>query len=259
MAIRLDDKVAVITGGASGIGLEVAQRFAEEGAAVAIFDLDREAAEAAAAGIADSGGTAVALAGDVTSEQDVEGAMNAAAERLGGLDMLVNSAGAVFNGSCAETDLDLWNKAIGINLTGTFLCCKHAIPKMLEAGGGSIVNISALAGLVGVGRRAAYASAKAGVLGLTRSITYDYAREGIRCNAVCPATTRTTMVENIAKTYDDPEGFLTHVAERQFVGRMAEPSEIASVVLFLASSEGSYMFGSYLAADGGVTTTSPRN
>lgn len=258
MAVRLDDKVAVITGGGAGIGLEVAQRFAEEGAAIAIFDLDSDAAEAAAAGIEEAGGKALALAGDVTSEADVEAAMNAAVEQFGRLDMLVNSAGAVFNGSCSETSLDLWNRAIGINLTGTFLCCKHAIPKMLDGDGGSIVNISAIAGLVGVGRRAAYASAKAGVLGLTRSITYDYARSGIRCNAICPATTRTTMVENIAQTYDDPEAFLTHVAERQFVGRMAEPSEIASAVLFLASEEGSYMFGSYLAVDGGVTTTTPR-
>jgi NAD(P)-dependent dehydrogenase (short-subunit alcohol dehydrogenase family) len=259
MPVRLDDKVAVITGGGAGIGLEVARRFAEEGAAIAIFDLDPEAAEAAAAGIVDTGGTAIALTGDVTSEEDVAGAMTATVDQLGRLDMLVNSAGAVFNGSCDETSLDLWNTAIGINLTGTFLCCKHAIPKMLDIGGGSIVNISALAGLVGVGRRAAYASAKAGVLGLTRSITYDYARSGIRCNAICPATTRTTMVENIAQTYDDPEAFLTHVSERQYVGRMAEPSEIASAVLFLASSEGSYLFGAYLPVDGGVTSTSPRS
>jgi NAD(P)-dependent dehydrogenase (short-subunit alcohol dehydrogenase family) len=258
MATSLEGKVAAVTGGGTGIGEAVARRFAEEGASVAILDRDEPSAQAVAAAIAEAGGAAAALACDVTSETDVEGAMAAAASRFGRLDTLVNSAGAVFNGSCAETSLDTFNQAIAVNLTGTFLCCKHAIPHMLESGGGSIVNISALAGLVGVGRRAAYASAKAGVLGLTRSITYDYARQGIRCNAICPATTRTTMVENIAKTYDDPDAWLTHVAERQYVGRMAEPSEIASAVLFLASPEGSYMFGAYLPVDGGVTATSPR-
>lgn len=259
MSGRLAEQVAIVTGGAAGIGAEVARCFAAEGAFVAIADRDHAMAERTAAEIRDSGGNAAAFKCDVTREGEVAAMVDRASEEHGRLDILINNAGVVFAGTCSESSLEDWNQALTLNLTSAFLCCKYAIPKMLDIRkGGVIVNVSALGGLVGVGSRAAYMSAKAGLLGLTRSITFDYATKGIRCNAVCPATTRTAMLDRIASASEDPEAWLRHVSERQFIGRMAEPAEIATAILFLASPDSSYLYGVCLPVDGGVTATSPR-
>lgn len=258
MKKTIDGQVAIVTGGALGIGEAVARRLASEGASVVVADVDVEGAQRVVDDIEREGGTAWASRCDVSDPTSVEQTVEETAERFSQLDILINNAGIVFKGKCAETTDSDWQRVIAVNLTGTFLCCKYVIPKMLANGGGSIVNVSALGGLVGVAGRAAYMSAKAAVLGLTRSITFDYAREGIRCNAVCPGTTRTPMVERVAQEYPDPEAFLSHVTERQFIGRMAEPTEIADAIFFLASPLSSYVYGVYLAVDGGVTATSPR-
>ena len=253
----LTDKVAVITGAGSGIGRATALMMAASGARVVIAEIDMDGAEAVRAEIVAGGGSATAVKCDICDETQVEHLLSAAVAGYGRVDVLINNAGAVFKGDCIGTTLRDWNRVLDVNVTGAFLCCKHAIPRMLANGGGTIVNVAALAALVGVGNRTAYSVAKAGVLGLTRSITFDYARVGIRCNAVCPATTRTPLVENISATYDDPQAFLDHVGGRQFVKRMAEPDEIAASIMFLASPASSYIYGCYLAADGGLTATSP--
>lgn len=253
----LTDKVAVITGAGSGIGRATALMMAASGAKVVIAEIDMDGAEAVRAEIVAGSGSATAVACDICDEAQVEHLVNAAVAGYGRVDILINNAGAVHKGDCVGTTLRDWHRVLDVNVTGAFLCCKHAIPRMLDNGGGTIVNVAALAALVGVGNRTAYSVAKAGLLGLTRSITFDYARAGIRCNAVCPATTRTPLVESISATYDDPQAFLDHVGGRQFVKRMAEPDEIAASIMFLASPASSYIYGCYLAADGGLTATSP--
>lgn len=259
MEPRFDGRVAVVTGGAQGIGRDVAVRIAAERGAVAILDTEARAGEGVAAEIDAAGGQAMAVDCDVSSESDVRNALAAVTERFSRLDLLVNNAGVTVTGTCVDTEIDAWQRSIAVNLTGTFLCSKHAIPLLLAGGGGAIVNVVTVGALLGVARRAPYIAAKAGVLGLTRSVAYDYSRRGIRCNAVCPATVRTAVVDELARSAPDAGAFVRHVSERQFVGRMAEISEVAAAILFLASDDASYMHGMCLPVDGGLVASSPRD
>ena len=250
---RVQDKVCIVTGAASGIGLATARRLAEEGGRVAVADIDADGAERAAAALIDAGLDAHPFAVDVAEEESVRGMYAAAAERFGGIDVCHNNAGILLEGDTdpMDTDLATWDRLIAVNLTGVFLCIKHQLPHLLERGGGSIVNMSSMVALVGSGSpQVAYAATKGGVLSMTREVAITYAKRGIRCNALCPGPVETPMFGGIFG--DDEEARarrMVHVP----TGRFGRPEEIANAVLHLASDESSWTNGAALVVDGGIT------
>jgi meso-butanediol dehydrogenase/(S,S)-butanediol dehydrogenase/diacetyl reductase len=250
---RLQRKVAIVTGGGTGIGEATAVLFAKEGAEVVVNDVNMEAGERTVKRIIDADGGAIFTYGDVSKPKDIENVVKTAVRTYGRLNILVNNAGYLTMAKCADTPLEEWEKGIAVDLTGVFLGCKYAIPEMLKAGGGSIVNISSCSGLYGEYKLCWYTAAKGGVSNLTRSVAVDYAREGIRCNAVCPALTLTEMTKpHFAK---DPR-IKSAIGVNFPMGRPATPREIAFVALFLASDESSIVNGVNLLADGGLTAHS---
>ncbi|MBB6406283.1 SDR family oxidoreductase [Arthrobacter sp. AZCC_0090] len=235
----MDGKTALISGGARGLGASHAQLLVAEGARVVIGDiLDEEGARTAA----ELGDNAAYVHLDVTRPGDWEAAVNTALSRFGGLDVLVNNAGIANSSSIEEFSLEQWNAVIGINLTGTFLGIKAAIPALKKSSGGSIINVSSAAGLAGYAALPGYTASKFGVRGLTKSVALDLGRYGIRVNSVHPGTFRTPMTAGI----DAPE---SHVALR----RLGEPAELSQLVLFLASDESTFSTGAEFVADGGST------
>ena len=247
---RLDGKVAFITGAGSGIGAACALRFAEEGARVAGLDLATKALEdwQRAADRTD----AVLLAGDVRDASSVAAALEATGERFGRVDIVVNAAGVAGGGPVHMAPVEEWDRVLDINLKGTFLVCKHAIPQMLEQGGGSIVNIASVEGLEGTEGGSAYNASKGGVVLLTRNMAMDYARKGIRVNAVCPGFIDTPLLRAVFVGPEMAE-MLAKIREAHQLGRLGRASEIANAVLFLASDEASFITGQALAVDGGFT------
>jgi NAD(P)-dependent dehydrogenase (short-subunit alcohol dehydrogenase family) len=250
---RLQLRKALVTGAASGIGLAVAQRFAAEGAQVVMVDLRHEA-------LADSclelGKSVHALACDVGSEPDVEKMVRDAITWLGGLDIVVTSAGIVRTGTTLELPLSTWDTVIRVNLTGTFLVLKHCLGPMRESGGGAIVTIGSVASVVAAGRTCAYDASKGGVLALTRSVAVENAEHGIRANCVLPGIVRTSLATNSVALYGQMSADTSKLPVNRIkvpMDRYAEPSEIASVVAFLASADASFMTGAAITADGGYT------
>ena len=247
--MRLENKVALISGGARGMGAVEAKLFAEEGAKVIIGDMLEEEGRKVEAEINEAGGECVFVSLDVRSEQAWQNAVNEAVSRYGKLDILVNNAGIYRAHNVEETTSDEWNQVMGINAKGVFLGTKHAIPAMRDAGGGSIVNISSVAGLVGSRATSAYNASKGAVRLLTKSTAIQYASDGIRANSVHPGTIETPMTE----------GFLADPSMRQDrmdrtpIGRLGKPEDVAYGALFLASDEASFMTGSELVIDGGRT------
>ena len=247
--MRLEGKVALISGGARGMGAAEARLFAEEGAKVVLGDVLEEEGQQVAAEIAESGGEAVFVHLDVTSESDWQNAVNTAVERFGKLDILVNNAGIFSRAFIHEQSEEDWDRVMDINGKGVFLGTKAVIPAMREAGGGSIVNISSVAGLIGSMASTAYNASKGAVRLLTKSTALQYAQEGIRCNSVHPGPIETPMLDLV---YPNPETR----AQRQDeipMGRLGRMEDVAKGVLFLASDEASYMTGSELVIDGGYT------
>ncbi|KRE61717.1 3-oxoacyl-ACP reductase [Nostocoides sp. Soil756] len=248
MAGRLAEKVAVVTGGCSGIGLATVRRFAEEGATVVVADLADEVGEALAAEI---GGTYVHC--DVSSKDDVDALFAAALERHGRVDIAFNNAGISppEDDSILDTDLDAWRRVQEINLTSVYLCCKAVIPIMLEQGGGSIINTASFVAVMGAATsQISYSASKGGVLSMTRELGVQFARQGIRVNALCPGPVNTPLLKELFAS--DPERAarrLVHVP----MGRFAEPEEMASAVLFLASDDSSFMTASTFLVDGGIS------
>lgn len=251
MCERLKNKVALVTGGAVGIGRASAELFAREGAAVGLFDRDAEAAHAAADAISAAGGRARALPGDVTVLADAQAAVAACIRDFGGLDILLNNAGVLGSGTVETTDEAEWHRVMNINLTGVFLMSKAAIPAMRRRGGGSIINVSSAAGLAGWFDQAAYDASKGGVVNLTRSMALDFATDGIRVNCLVPAHVVTPMSNAVLDETADGRARRKHMIEQQALGRFGEPMEIAYGALFLASDESSYMTGSPMIMDGG--------
>jgi cyclopentanol dehydrogenase len=247
---RLDGKVALISGAARGQGEAEARLFAAEGASVALGDIRRELGEQVAGEITAAGGKALFTELDVSREADWARAVGLAESTFGKLDILVNNAAIIGLEGIMETSIELWNRVIAVNQTGTFLGMRAAIPAMRRAGGGSIVNISSVLATMGSGNSASYTASKGAVTALTRTVSVELATEGIRVNAVHPGGVETPMaVECLG---DDVEARRALVATHP-MGRIGEPGEIATGVLFLASDEASFVTGASLVIDGGNT------
>ena len=248
--MRLEGKVAIISGAARGMGAAEARLFAQEGASVILGDILVDLGEAVAADINQSGGSAMFVKLDVTSESDWENAVGAAVERFGQLSVLVNNAAILRTETVLETTEQIWDDVMSINAKGVFLGVKHAIPAMRSAGGGSIINISSGAGITGSKQSAAYHASKGAVRIFTKSAAIQYASDNIRVNSVHPGPIDTDMV---AQSYaSDPERIASRM-EQIPLGRLGRPEEVAYGVLFLASDESSYMTGSEVVIDGGRT------
>jgi NAD(P)-dependent dehydrogenase (short-subunit alcohol dehydrogenase family) len=247
--MRLENKVALISGGARGMGAVEAKLFTTEGAKVVIGDVLEEEGRRTEAEINEAGGECLFVPLDVTSEAAWQDAVQAAVRRFGKLDILVNNAGIYRTERVEETSSELWDQVMGINAKGVFLGTKHAIPEMRNAGGGSIVNISSVAGIVGDHISAAYASSKGAVRLLTKSTAIQYAKEGIRCNSVHPGTIETPMTSDMLAD----QRYRQDRMERTPLRRLGTAQDVAYGVLYLASDESSFVTGSELVIDGGRT------
>ncbi len=247
---RLDGKVAIISGGARGQGATEARMLASEGAKVIFGDLLDDAGRQVEAEIRELGGEATYVHLDVTQEADWQAAVDEAVNRYGRLDVLVNNAGILIRKNIEETTVEDWDRIFAVNAKGVFLGTKSAIPAMREAGGGSIINISSTAGLVGSPNgSASYTATKGAVRLFTKSTAIQYAREGIRCNSIHPGPIETDMIQD---TLSDPD-MLELRMQRLPLGRVGKPEEIAYGVIYLASDESSFVTGSELVIDGGTT------
>ncbi|HVT68369.1 MAG TPA: SDR family NAD(P)-dependent oxidoreductase [Trebonia sp.] len=256
MAGRLAGKTAVITGAGSGIGRAAATLFAREGAAVAVVDLNADAAKETAALITAAGGTALAVAADVSDKAQVTGAFDQVLGELGRVDVLYNNAGVNSSGSVVDATEDDWDRSLAVNAKGTFLCSQAAARPMAEAGRGSIVNQGSVAALVGIANFASYCAAKGAVVSLTRAMSVDLAPKGVRVNAICPGTVYTPLMEPMlrARGGGDVAAGLALTVTKYPIGRLGTPEEIAAVALFLASDDAAFITGSVIAADGGMTS-----
>ena len=253
--MRLQGRAALITGAGSGIGRATAELFAGEGAVVAILDRDEEAAEAAASAISTTGAVAHPVVGDVSSSDEIARAVSQAARLLGRLDIVYNNAGVGSAGSVADATEEDWDRCFAVNVKGTYLTSKAAIPHLQAAGGGSIINQASVAALVGIQGFAAYCAAKGAVVSLTRAMAIDFAPIGIRVNALCPGTVYTPLMEPLMRERGGGsiERGLEITAAKYPIGRLGTPMEIANAALFLASEDAAFVTGAIFTVDGGMT------
>lgn len=250
---RLDGKIALVTGGARGIGRAIVEKFVAEGAAVTFVDVDEAVGRATAGELAAVGTSAPFRRADITAEADVRAVIEDMLARHGTIDVLVNNAGVNAYFDPTEMTEAEWDKVFAVDLKGAWLCAKHALRPMKRAGRGSIVNISSIHATLTIAGMFPYAAAKAGIVGLTRSLALEYAPAGIRVNAVLPGYTRTRLVEEWFQTQPDPAETERRALAIHPLGRIATPAEIANVVAFVASDEASAITGASLAADGGLS------
>ncbi|HEU4493528.1 MAG TPA: 3-oxoacyl-ACP reductase [Rubrobacteraceae bacterium] len=245
---RLDGKVAVITGAASGIGRETARRFAEEGAKVCVADLADEPGKETASAV-----DGIYVHADVTDPEDVQSMYREAAGRFGGIDILFNNAGISppDDDSILQTELDAWDRVQNVNLKSVYLCCKYGIPHLLERGGGSVINTASFVAVMGAATsQISYTASKGGVLAMSRELGVQFARQGVRVNALCPGPVNTPLLQELfAKDPEKAQRRLVHLP----MGRFAEAVEIANGALFLASDESSYITASTFLVDGGLS------
>jgi 3-oxoacyl-[acyl-carrier protein] reductase len=247
MAGRLENKVALITGAGSGIGRASAERFAAEGAQVVVVDL--KGAEETVAAIEAAGGEGLALGTDVADEDAVAAMADAALERFGRVDVLMNNAGILDDYlPAADTPTEVWRGVLGVNLDAQFFTSRALLPQMVERGDGAIINVASTAGLNGGNGGAAYTTSKHAIIGFTRQLCFDYARKGIRCNVICPGAVETGMTKEI---FASPDAAVMAAVESAPIGRWAQPDELANAALFLASEEASFVNGAVYVVDGG--------
>ena len=250
---RLEGKTALITGAASGIGMETAKLFASEGAKVLVVDVNDSEGEQTAAAICDSGGEALYQHADVSSSVETEAMIRKAEEKFEALHIIFNNAGIMDSrdDNAMVTEEDVWDLTMAINLKGVFLGCKFGIPALQRAGGGAIINTASFVGLMGAATpQIAYTASKGGVIALTRELAVIHARENIRVNALCPGPLRTELLMKFLDTEEKKQRRLVHIP----MGRFGEAREMAQAALYLASEESSYVTGTEFVVDGGITS-----
>jgi NAD(P)-dependent dehydrogenase (short-subunit alcohol dehydrogenase family) len=252
--MRLQDKVAVVTGAGSGIGRQTALRFAEEGAVVMATDLVAERAEETASLIAQAGGRALADAMDVTSSEDIRRGLDRVTGELGGLDIVVNNAGITIVGAAHELEESEWDTELAINTKSVYLVSKAAWPHLERRGGGSIVSTASIAGLWAIPADAAYCASKAAVIMLTKCMALDGAKARIRVNCVCPGFIQTPMIDGYFADQPDPEAARAGAVGLHPLGRLGDPLDIADGFVYLASDEARWVTGTALVVDGGLTS-----
>jgi NAD(P)-dependent dehydrogenase (short-subunit alcohol dehydrogenase family) len=253
--MRLHGKVAIVTGCGSGIGEAIATRYASDGAEVFGVDWNREAGERVARQIASAGGSIVFHEADVSLEAAVERMVAVCESRLGGIDILVNNAAVQHEVLLHETSMEQWHRMVDVNLGGVFLGCKYAIPRMVERGGGVIINMSSVMGLVADPKLAIYCATKGGILAMTRAIAIAYGRQGIRATCICPGDVDTPLNQVYFNSYPDPAAARAAIEDHYPLGRIATPDEIARVAVFLASDDATFITGTHVLVDGGILSS----
>lgn len=250
--MRLDGKVALITGGGSGMGRIASELFASEGARVLLTDVNDVAGAATAASIRAAGAEARFVHADVSREEEASAMVDAAVDTFGGLNILYNNAGVMLpdDGSVHRVSEDIWDLTLAVNVKGVAFGCKFGVPAMIAGGGGSIINVASFVAWMGAATsQTAYTASKGAVLAMTREIAVEYARQGIRCNALCPGPIETPLLMELLSTEEKRQRRLVHIP----MGRLGQAEELAKAALFLASDDSSYMTGASLIVDGGLT------
>ena len=250
---RLAGKVCIVTGGGSGIGRAICLLFGREGATVVAADKNAESAARTVGELEFLGAQGMAVQVDVSLAESVRGMVDVVVEQHGRIDVLVNNAGFGFAATVVETEEADWDRLMSVNLKGVYLGCKYVVPVMVRQGGGSIVNTASAAGLVGVPDRAAYCASKGGVIAMTRAMAIDHVDDGVRINCIAPGTVESPYFDEIFAASEDPAALRRLMEARHPMGRLGTPNEVAGGVLYLASDESSFVTGSVLSVDGGMT------
>ena len=251
--MKLSGKVCVVTGAGSGIGKATARLFAQEGGRLTVADVDAERARATGEDIRRAGGEAREVAGDVSRPDDVQRMLAETLRAFGRVDVLVNNAGFGFAATVEDTSEEDWDRIMAVNVKGVFLGCKYAVPLMRKQGGGVIVNTASVVSVVGIRNRAAYCASKGAVASLTKAMAIDHAQDGIRVNCIAPGTIDSPYFDRMFAASPDPKKLRQELEGRHIMNRLGTPEEIAKGMLYLACDDSSYVTGSTLLVDGGMT------